>query len=363
MSMRQAVERGGVLVAPNHLKARPRFGPVVLAADSNYAMQLATTLRSLVDSNVRAWPIDVHVFWEGSAETRGRVVASLPEGAATIRWLPVDLGLFDGFSVPPGLSPMAFARILIPRVFAAEVERVLYLDADMLVLDDLESLWSLDLEGRVAGAVADVPLRCARDGTDSRWERPATSGDPAVAGVLDYCRRQLPRVPRVADYFNSGMLLIDLPRWRAERISERALEYLARNPQSPFGDQDALNVGCDGRWMPLDRRWNDQDHLLVTVDDLPPSERPAIVHFITTNKPWLAKALSRNAGLWDRYRSRTSFARTTSERIGAACFMGLRASRRAMSRLALVRAIRRSLGRRHQRDAGTERRSTSGDVE
>ncbi len=113
----------------------------------------------------------------------------------------------------------------------------MYLDADILVLDDLESLWETDLEGAVVGAVL--------DGLDPKLKH----GDPGFE-----------EVPRVQDYFNSGVLLIDLGRWREERISERALELLINHPQSLFSDQDALNIVCDGRWKKLDPRWNFQDY-------------------------------------------------------------------------------------------------------
>jgi lipopolysaccharide biosynthesis glycosyltransferase len=117
-------------------------------------------------------------------------------------------------------------------------------------------------------------------------------------------------MPHVCAYFNAGVLLIDLPRWRKERISERTLDYLARHPLSPFSDQDALNVACDGLWKRLDLRWNFQNHYETSISDMGPMEKPAVVHFVTSLKPWKPSSVSVNASLYDAFRSRTCFART-----------------------------------------------------
>lgn len=265
---------------------------IALACDQRYAMPLATTLRSIVDSNVLHWPLNFHVLVADFPEqVRRRVAESLPAGAANINWIAVDVSEFRAFSTVPGISTMTFARFLVPHAVPEAVTRILYLDTDILVIDDLAALWSLDLGDAVIGAVI--------DGIDLKVK---TNSELVAA------------VPRVANYFNAGVLLIDLPRWKAERISERALQYLRRVPDSPFSDQDALNVACDGRWKALDARWNFQAHLRVRIADLAPGERPAIVHFITNLKPWLARSNSRNGGLYDDHRGRTRFARTARER-------------------------------------------------
>lgn len=306
---------------------------VVLAADAGYAMQVATSVRSLVEHNRRAWPVDVHVFWEGPDAARRRIERSLPAGAATFRWIPADLDRFRSFALPPGLTAMAFARILIPDVFSEATDRVLYLDADTLVLDELDLLWRTELGEAVVGAVVDAPLHSVGGRPPGPWADAARCDDPVVRGTLDYCTGVWDRVPPVADYFNSGVLLIDLPRWRREAISERAIAWLGENPTTPFCDQDALNVACDGKWMRLDRRWNDQDHLLVPVDARAEDERPGIVHFITTNKPWSPRSHHRrSAALWDDYRRRTAFARSPIDRLAEGAIASWWSTRRSVGR-------------------------------
>jgi len=107
-------------------------------------------------------------------------------------------------------------------------------------------------------------------------------------------------------------LLIDLKKWRKERISEKAFLYLKQHPLTPYMDQDALNFVLDRQWTKLDPRWNMQDHYSKIR---PGSSGPGIVHFITKAKPWLAASRSANARLYNSFRSRTHFTRTRTEKL------------------------------------------------
>lgn len=267
--------------------------PFVFACDKHYAMPLATTLRSIVDADRGGGPLDFHVLADGLSEhTRRKISDSLPKGSASIRWVEAELEIFRNFSTISYISKVTYARFLIPRIFPDTVSKVLYLDCDLLALGDLQSLWDTDLEGNVLGAVF--------DGLDSQIKNNTV---------------RLP-VPRVRDYFNGGVLLIDLHRWRAEQISEKALEYLVQNPGSPFSDQDALNVACDGRWKKLDPRWNYLAYNeKIDISGLTDEQRPSIAHFTTWKKPWRASVRNANAALYDSFRARTCFARSPVDKM------------------------------------------------
>src|SRR5271154_1359623 len=84
--------------------------PIVLACDEPYAMQLATVLLSAAEANRSGQPLDVYVLSDHfSPSIRRRVVESLPEGSAVIRWVPVDLSSFEEFPTLPHISKMTFA--------------------------------------------------------------------------------------------------------------------------------------------------------------------------------------------------------------------------------------------------------------
>ncbi|MBX4956156.1 glycosyltransferase family 8 protein [Rhizobium lentis] len=294
--------------------ANERLGPIVFAVDAAYAVPLATALRSVAENNQSAWPLDIHVIHQGiDEETKRLIFESLPARSAVIQWHPIaTLSFASGFSTRPGVSRMTFARILLPQFLPQTCSRALYLDGDILVLGALENLWNIDLGEAVIGAVPDY------------WLDNVVKNGPGATGGA-----------RVKRYFNAGILLIDLAKWRNERISERSLDYLDRFPTTEYSDQDALNVACDGKWKILDRAWNFQFEPTQAIARIALEQKLAIVHFVTNVKPWKSGSLSPNVAFYDAFRSRTRFALTRWERARS----GLkRAGARLLTRSALLRA-------------------------
>lgn len=157
---------------------------------------------------------------------------------------------------------VVYGRMLLAELLPDDVERVVYLDCDMLVRRPIDALFTADLAGQPLGAVRDglspfIPLR--RDMVQNRDL--FDGGDP---------------------YFNSGMLLIDLPKWRALDIRQ----HIAALSQSGvmgklYFDQDMLNLIFRDRWQPLSWRWNTiEAHRAHEALD------PAILHFTQAAKPW-----------------------------------------------------------------------------
>ena len=132
-------------------------------------------------------------------------------------------------------------RVWLGQVLPSEVERLLYLDCDVLVQGDITELWSLDMTDSLAAVVWDPAQRVEgfrkplvenghRFGFPFRWEDP---------------------------YFNSGVLFVDLNKWREEKIGETIHQVFFGNTQwSRFNDQDPLNLVLNGRTVPLPPSWN-----------------------------------------------------------------------------------------------------------
>lgn len=295
--------------------------PIVFACDAAYAMPLATTLRSVVETNPSSWPLEIHVIADGiSNDLQTRIFNSLPPGSASIRWVTPELGLFTEFSTCGWISKITFARLLIPRIFPDTTRRVLYLDSDLLVLRPLRPLWETNLDGAVVGAVSDGGRDFASKADEPKYEG----------------------LPRVHDYFNAGVLLIDLDLWRKKQVSENALEYLKRNPRSPYSDQDALNVACDKLWKKIDPRWNFQTHL-AGVPNMSSDQRPGIIHFATMSKPWKASVRNSYAKLYDSFRGRTLFARSPGDKLRdmfSGSWAGLKT---VLKQTTLVRTLRKQI--------------------
>lgn len=163
----------------------------------------------------------------------------------------------------------------------AELDRVLFLDADMLCLSDLRPLWETDLQGNILGAVTDLAI-------------PTFSSPRGVR-----CFHQL-GLPAGAAYFNAGMLLIDLKLWRESEVSQSTLDYLGRHPVH-FLHQEALNVVLRDRWLALDPQWNVIASLYqrrYSPAPLAAVTQPALLHFAGRFKPWEVRTHGRTGEIY-----------------------------------------------------------------
>lgn len=167
------------------------------------------------------------------------------------------------------LSRAAFARLLMGSLLPQEVDKVIYLDCDVMVCTSLSGLYGMDLKGDMVGAAEDLGVERLRRLGSHPWN---IENGP---------------------YTNSGVLLINLAQWRKENIERQILDYL-QNPKYSllFEDQDAINFVLAKRIKILDPHWNAQMYWLEKDYNNYPScyrqalESPFIVHFAARTKPW-----------------------------------------------------------------------------
>jgi lipopolysaccharide biosynthesis glycosyltransferase len=174
----------------------------------------------------------------------------------------VDAALFAGFP-PLNDSCAAYYRLVASQVL--DMERFLYVDADTLCEVDVSGLNTLDLGKSPAGLVPEAPL--------------AGAVDRFVAGQLG----NSPTEP----YFNSGVILVNVAEWRRQRVTERAMDYIAAH-HPPFHDQSALNVVLRGSALTLDERFNCITNMRKHWPALkqPYGQIGRLVHFLDYPKPW-----------------------------------------------------------------------------
>lgn len=267
---------------------------IALVANGSFALPLSVTIGSL--SRFHHDRVVV-VHDEFSADDRARVERAAPDAA--IEWLEVPEADRERF---PGavLHRSTWYRLLLPRLLP-EAARILYLDADILVVDPIEELLDADLEGRALGAVQNLraPYVSSVDGLTA-WQH--LDLDPALP------------------YFNAGVLLIDADRWRRDDVESTAIATahdLYDRGLLPMADQDTLNAVFAGAWTELDFRFNQHPlayepagahHRLLTAQRLEALRTtPAIVHFIGRAKPWVAGCKHPFTAAWRAEVSRDGF--------------------------------------------------------
>ncbi|MBQ0977927.1 glycosyltransferase family 8 protein [Micromonospora sp. M61] len=242
---------------------------VVLAVDDSYALPAAVTIRSLVENLASGTAVEFVVLDLGiSAAGADRLrAAAAPHPLAVEHFdttrladLPVST---EGHSRQ--FSTVIFGYLYLPVLLADRYERLLYLDADILVVADVSPLLRLDLAGRPVAGVPD-------------WGVPTISD---AQGVSDWAELGLAPDTR---YLNSGLLVIDVDRWLAADLTRSALAYAGRHSQLDLPDQQTLNAVLHGDFVTLGREWNFivWPPLLDTFS----GPVPRIWHFAGRFKPW-----------------------------------------------------------------------------
>lgn len=169
------------------------------------------------------------------------------------------------------ITPASLVRLVLPELLAQRYDRLLYLDCDTEICGDLAPLFDLDLQDL---ALAAVPA-----------SRSTGRMSPAEIQRRDARFRAL-GMTEPFRFFNDGVMLIDVARWNTERIGERALDFIERNPAlCQLPDEDALNAVLDGRILDLSPVWNFRAHLMLSprAGDL---ADPVIRHYDGPQKPW-----------------------------------------------------------------------------
>ncbi|WP_329571911.1 glycosyltransferase family 8 protein [Kitasatospora sp. NBC_01266] len=256
---------------------------IVFAIDESYSLPLTVAWHSLRASNAELTDrLQIDLLYEELS----------PLTIERLRWHAELLGLrvrLRPVHLEPIRYPTAFGgahanylRLVIPEMYL-DRERVLYLDADLVIRGDLSALFGTELDGRPLGAVRD-PLN------------PVVGRGRALPGWSKL------GIPPEQEYFNSGVLLIDPAACREERLFARAIEFIAAHPEHiRLWDQDALNWAAQDRWKRLEPHWNAfplsalvrTPWVRYTTQDLMPlqdlvrlEETSAVLHFASPAKPW-----------------------------------------------------------------------------
>src|SRR5258708_32946163 len=268
----------------------------VFGCDLNYVPHLAATLMSVLANGGD----DSFVFYilqqDFDAGTRAKLTALVgPSRTARLEWPALEIPRAGAYVLTGHITLAGYFRIFIPDLLPPSIHRAIYLDCDLIVTGSLGGLWNADLGGRALGAVRD-PIRIEKDLQD----RYVTLG-----------------LPTHAHYFNSGVLVLDLAKWRDQGIAARVAGFAVDHPERiTWHDQDALNAVLYDDYAALPMTWNLQRrmcHMLprdlgLSVSEYVQLRRHArVVHFTETTKPWGYRDGHPFAHLYFRYLRMTPF--------------------------------------------------------
>lgn len=271
------------------------------AVDRNYLLPLAVSACSLLENFPPGRDLRLFVLHDRIPEAeleplRSSLAPFLRRGLSLelIAWDPSTLA---HMRTTLHFSRANFARILAPALLPPELKKAVYLDADTLVLADISELFDLDPSPWVTMLAPD-------------WT--GTLGHPLLELPADLSRWGASHSDR---NFNSGVQLMNLERWRAEKVTDQLLAEACRHPELLFiADQNLTNVCLRGRIGELDPRWNKQFIYRKIREGewkMPFSEHawspPHIVHFVSEEKPWLPGCSLPEKQLFYSYWKKTKF--------------------------------------------------------
>ncbi len=200
-----------------------------------------------------------------------RTCTRLHDGC-TVKNYPINEEEFRHMPLGPGGSRMNYARLRVGSLL--DVAKVLYLDSDILVLKNLSEIWRADMGGNVGLACADF---ISQLGMDCPWP--------------------LAEEEKAFPYFNSGLMVLDLAKWRALGVEEAILKLAGESGSAyKLHDQTLLNYVLRGKVGIIDPTWN---WVQPKVSD-GPKLMAANLHF-TGQKPWLFWDGSLRFRLWRLY--------------------------------------------------------------
>ncbi len=264
-----------------------RVIPVVFATNDAYASYAGVAIESILRNSAPDSYYRIYVLHSNISEHHIELLESYCGRGVSVKCLDVyPLVKSKGVVLhsKSHFTEETYFRFLIPEIFPF-FDKVIYLDCDLIV------------DSTVDGII------------------PENMGTNAVAAAKNYgTARTAKRIAKDLEissdgYFNAGVLVLNIPIWKNEKIAEQCFDYLASTPHQKlmYCDQDVLNVICLGRVVYLDLSWNFYWHLIYGADELVRANESIssayrdsfkILHFASWQKPWKIPSLPLSRFFW-----------------------------------------------------------------
>ena len=252
--------------------------PIFLASDDNYAPFLTTTMFSVLENTSEL--IDFHILDNKiSTQSKEKLLKSLERFQnKKITFHDTSNYNLSKFPDVAHYTTTAFARYFIPEMIKGR-QKVIYLDSDMIIKGDIKELYEQDLGQYPLGAVLED-----------------------FASNYIYLKENIyPEYAGKDQYFNSGMLLIDLKKFQENNYTEQLVNMTVKlHDKLNAPDQDVFNIIFQNNFKVLDYKYNFMPDLEFLIHQKHPNLlkiKPLILHYIA-GKPW-KKLSCRNRDFWD----------------------------------------------------------------
>jgi lipopolysaccharide biosynthesis glycosyltransferase len=204
---------------------------IACATDDNFAQHCAVMIYSLLKNTQNPKNINLYVLLTSQlkSENREKLEEIIKKYDSKITFIELEKKYFNNIPKNNTFTINAFSRIFIPDLIEG-IDKIIYLDCDMLVEGDIKILWDSPMNGKTISAVHSHYLQ------------------NLYKNVMD-CDKDY--------YFNSGVLVIDLVKFKENKIKEKVIEFVLKNQgKLVHPDQQALNFALHNDWNELPLEWN-----------------------------------------------------------------------------------------------------------
>lgn len=283
------------------MNINPNVAHVVYASNDKFAEILGVSLVSLYENSKDMDDIVVYVL-DSDIKDKNKdklLTVSRQYSRTEVQFIPakdISKKLEMKVSTDRG-SLCQYARLFVSSDLPKKLGRVLYLDCDIIIKQSIRELWGLDLHGKTIGALMDAFSKYYRANIDLEEN-----------DIM----------------FNSGVMLIDLNKWRQDKVEDKLLEFISRkNGWIQQGDQGVLNALLSKDTYCFEPRFNsitifyDFTYEEMMIYRQPPEfypeedirkavEDPMLIHFTTSFKslrPWIKGCEHRYVNEWVKYKN------------------------------------------------------------
>lgn len=258
--------------------------PIFFAVDDGYIPFLAVSLQSLIENSKKENFYLIKILYTNISEENQRKIQKFEQENVSIEF--VDLNYYiekikDKLYTRDYYSKTTYFRLFIPNLYP-QYTKALYLDSDIVVLEDVADLYNTNMENDLVAAAPDDVIQ-----TIKVFQEYAEK----VVGVANY-----------RNYFNAGVLLMNLDELRKFNFQEKFIYSLDKIKFSVAQDQDYLNRLCKGRVKIVDPNWN----RMPIAREKENQGDIKLIHYNLAYKPWHFEDILYKDYFWN-YAKKTEF--------------------------------------------------------
>lgn len=238
--------------------------PIFFAVDDGYIPFLAVALESLIDNASKEYYYSIKILYTNINEENKRKINKYKCENVNIEF--VDLNYYiekvkDKLYTRDYYTKTTYFRLFIPNLYP-QYNKAIYLDSDIVVLGDISELYNQEIENNLVAAAPDDVIQSTKVFQEYAEK---------VVGVADY-----------RNYFNAGILLMNLDEFRKFKFQEKFLYLLETIKFTVAQDQDYLNRLSKGKVKIIDKAW---DKMPIANDNFDENNLK-IIHYNLAYKPW-----------------------------------------------------------------------------